>query len=412
MILVGGSGTRLGALTAATPKPLLEVGGRPFLDVLLAELGRHGIEEVVLLASFEAAKVEAYSRDNPVARRFGMRLVLSVEPERAGTGGAVHHARSLAESEFLLLNGDSWFDINLLSLGTVPDAAGADVVMAVREIEDAARYGVVEMADGRVSGFLERPRAPGPGLVNAGVYLLRSAVFEALEPKCSFERDTLPRLTRAGRIAGARLSGYFIDIGVAETFSRAQTEIPRQQRRRAVFLDRDGVLNHDHGHVGTVARFEWIDGARAAVRALNDAGYLVFIVTNQAGVAHGFYTEADIDVLHRHLRRELAAVGAHIDDVRYCPYHTSAKVERYRMESDWRKPAPGMLLDLIRQWSLDPAACHLIGDRPTDLAAGKAAGVAAHHFTGGNLLAFVRGLGLVQADPGSAVAGGGQKRPD
>ncbi len=395
MILCGGSGMRLGSLTAATPKPLLAVGGRPFLDVLLLELGRHGITDVMLLAAFEAEQIEQYIADNPLAHRFGMRLRVSVEPERAGTGGALHHARDVADREFLLLNGDSWFDINLLGITGAESTPAVDVVMTVREIEDASRYGVVGMDGDRVTEFLERPRAPGPGLVNAGIYRVRDSIFASLQPKCSFERDVLPSLARSGRVAGVRRSGYFIDIGVPETFARAQIEIPAKQRRKAVFFDRDGVLNHDLGHVGSVDRFQWIDGAREAVRALNDAGYFVFVVTNQAGVARGLYTEHDVATLHEHVDQELASAGAHIDGMRYCPYHADAKFEHYRQASDWRKPAPGMLLDLMSKWDVDREQSHMIGDQPTDIEAGRAAGVTAHCFLGGNLLTFVRGLGLV-----------------
>lgn len=395
MILCGGSGTRLGALTARTPKPLLEVGGKPFLDVLLHELGRHGFKDVVLLAAFEAGQIESYMATSTVARRFGMSLRLSIEPERAGTGGAVHFARSLADGEFLLLNGDSWFDINLLSLPAPETYPNSDVVLAVREVEDASRYGIVELSGSHVTEFLERPRQPGPGCVNAGVYRVSGRIFDALEPKCSFERDTLPKLAAAGRVRAERRRGYFIDIGVPDSFDRSQVEIPERTKRRAVFLDRDGVINRDHGYVGSVERFEWIDGSRDAVRALNDHGYLVFIVTNQAGVARGFYTEDDVRAVHTHLQSELGQRGAHIDDFRYCPYHTEATVERYRLDHPWRKPKPGMLLDLMAAWDVSPHGCHMIGDQPTDMAAATAAGVRGHAFAGGNLHQFVKEIGLV-----------------
>ena len=395
MILCGGSGTRLGALTAATPKPLLDVGGRPFLDVLLLELGRHGFDDVILLASFKSEQVARYIADNAVARRVGIKLSLSIEPERAGTGGALYHARHLADAEFLLLNGDSWFDINLLGIGETAAYADADVVMAVREIDNAERYGVVVLDGTAITEFLERPRQPGPGLVNAGVYRVRKQIFARLEAKCSFERDTLPALSRDGRVRAVVRQGYFIDIGVPDTFARAQTEVPAHQRRKAIFLDRDGVINHDLGHVGSIERFNWIDGSIEAIRALNESGALVFVVTNQAGVARGLYTEDDVRLLHAYMQRELRRRGAHIDDFRYCPDHTEAKIERYRRASSWRKPNPGMLLDLMAAWRIEPAGCHMIGDRSTDIEAGQAAGVQAHHFTGGNLLNFVRSAGIV-----------------
>ena len=167
--------------------------------------------------------------------------------------------------------------------------------------------------------------------------------------------------------------------------------------RPALFLDRDGVLNHDHGYVGSPERFDWIDGAREAVRMAGELGWHVFIVTNQSGVARGFYGEDEVRGLLGWVRDACLAAGGTIDDVRYCPYHPDAPVAAYRRESDWRKPGPGMVNDLIRAWSLDPARCVMVGDQDSDVAAARAAGVAGYRFGGGNLAEFVRPL-LVGSD--------------
>jgi D-glycero-D-manno-heptose 1,7-bisphosphate phosphatase len=391
-VLVGGLGTRLGALTASTPKPILPCGDRPFLAWLLREFVRFGVTDFLLLTGHLSAEVEKAAATIQAALPRHATVTLSEEPIRAGTGGAVFHARDRLDERFLLCNGDSLFDCNLAGLL----AAGAeddDTVigrLVLRRLDDASRYGVVALEDDHVIAFRERPPAGQSGVINGGVYLFHRRLVDHLRSACSLEADVMPALATAGSLRGTIGQGYFRDIGVPDDFAAAQSEIPGLLRRRALFLDRDGVINVDHGWVGSREQFEWIPGALDTIRYATRAGFHVFVVTNQSGVARGLYDEAAVRALLAWIGDEARRAGGTIDDTRYCPYHPEAVVPAYRQVSDWRKPAPGMLLDLLHAWEVDPARSVLIGDQPSDMAAAAAAGVSGHLFTGGNLLEFVR----------------------
>lgn len=144
--------------------------------------------------------------------------------------------------------------------------------------------------------------------------------------------------------------------------------------RRAVFLDRDGTINADHGYVFRAEEFELIPGAIDAIRRLRAAGFLVIVVTNQAGIARGLYREADVQELHRHLDRELEQAGTALDAYYYCPHHPDHGSEPYRRECDCRKPLPGMIHQAAVDFGIDLASSWLIGDKESDIGAALAAG--------------------------------------
>jgi D-glycero-D-manno-heptose 1,7-bisphosphate phosphatase len=389
VFLVGGLGTRLGSLTAGSAKPILEVGGKPFLDHLLDETSRHGVKRALLLSGYRAADLVGAYQDRTIR---GMRIDTVIENEPAGTAGALALAADRLDARFFLINGDSLFDLNLLAL--LPPQGSDDgwlVRMALAGGIAGDRYGRVAIEGRRVREFVPSGLSNQP--INAGMYLMRKEIVGHI-PKvpCSLERDVLPDLAARGLIEGLVRQAPFIDIGTPEDFLRAQRFVPLIVKRPAAFLDRDGVLNEDTGYVYRHDQLRWVDQAAEAVRHLNDAGYLVFVVTNQAGIARGLYEEEHVHALHGWMREQLGRQGAHIDAIEYCPYHPEGLIERYRRVSELRKPGPGMIKKLLAEWPVDLSQSFLIGDRETDLQAAAAAGIRSHLFAGGNLLEFVTKL--------------------
>lgn len=220
VILCGGIGSRLGALTARTPKPLLSVAGRPFLAYLIDNIAAQGIQRVVLLAAFEAGQIEAFA-----AICSGPTVTVVREPERAGTAGALAHAAPALDEDFLLLNGDSWFDIPLSALAWREGSEDLCIMSLRRPLADG-RYGAVRLEGDRITAFGATVQDPEMAFINAGIYRMRREITRRCPEKGSLEENVFPQLARERLIAGRTHDGYFIDIGVPDDYARAQTELP------------------------------------------------------------------------------------------------------------------------------------------------------------------------------------------
>jgi NDP-sugar pyrophosphorylase family protein len=330
VILAGGKGTRLGAITQAIPKPMLPIAGdKPFLDYLLEMVERHGYDDILLLGGYLGEVLEAAYN----GRRIGgatIRVMREYSP--LGTAGALTVARDTLGPRFLMMNGDAFFDINLRALEQVSLESGAMATLALRAVPDAARYGRVIEDKGKVTAFLEKdPRHPGPGIINGGVYVLKREILDLIgDLPCSLEQDVFPVLVERGEIRGREFNGYFLDIGLPETLEQGHRELPTTRVRPAVLFAREALV-----HSG------WRTGALEAIRALNDRGAYVFVIGEAPDAS---------------MRDELAAAGAYVDRV-YEPTQAIA--------------------DILREWPIVRERSLLIGGSSEEIEAARDAGIAA-----------------------------------
>lgn len=159
---------------------------------------------------------------------------------------------------------------------------------------------------------------------------------------------------------------------------------------KAVFLDRDGVINIDTGYVGFIEQLVWVPGAKEAISYLNNEGWSVFVVTNQSGVARGYFTESDVKKLHKYIELEVEKFGGKISKFYYCPYLKGSKIEKYNKDSFLRKPNPGMIIKAMEEFCIDKENSFLIGDSKRDLEAAHNAGIKGYLFNQGRLDNFVK----------------------
>ena len=220
-VLCGGQGTRLRPVLADQPKSMALISGTPFLQLLLDRLKCQGVDEVVLGTGYMAEKIEGHFGSG---NDLGIRIRYSREHEALGTGGALKLAESLISDPVLVLNGDSYVEWSLNPMLELFTAKDADLVIVLQAVADVTRYGSVTLdRDGRITQFVEKGASAGPGLINAGVYLIRKQIVRDLPAgtAISLEREVFPRFLDRG-VYGLVSTGLFIDIGIPDDFKQAQ----------------------------------------------------------------------------------------------------------------------------------------------------------------------------------------------
>lgn len=362
VILAGGFGTRLSHVVSDVPKPMAPVYGKPFLTYLIDRLVEAGVSRVILATGYKHECIETYFG----TQYRGVEIVYSNEDTPLFTGGAILQAAAKIQSdEFVVLNGDTLFDIDLQKLYEFHTQRHANLSIALRYVTDTSRYGSVTCVNDNIIAFHEKTESAGAGDINGGIYAIDTAWLTSLDlpTKFSFEKELMQPLAGDPHFYGLRFNTYFIDIGVPEDYYRAQEEFPSLfPQDQFLFLDRDGILNkHLPGdYVRNWSMWEWLPGVLDSMPKLAQRYQRIFIVTNQQGVGKGLMTQADLDDVHRHMLSDIENAGGRIDKVYVCTDLESS-------HSPNRKPEIGMALQAQRDFpEVDFHRSVMVGDSKSD----------------------------------------------
>jgi D-glycero-alpha-D-manno-heptose 1-phosphate guanylyltransferase len=229
IILAGGLGTRLRPVIADLPKPLAPVLGKPFLHYIFASLKKQGIEKAILSVGYMAEKIQQEFGNE----HLGIKVDYVLEEEPLGTGGGIRLGmQKCTGAHVLVMNGDTLFDIPLVEFTEAHLSGSSDATLALRKVDDASRYGTIELEGKRVIAFIEKsPEITGSALINGGIYAIRRKNYLGLTPtetKFSIEQDYFAKYADKLWLQGIPYDSYFIDIGVPEDYARAEREFVSQ----------------------------------------------------------------------------------------------------------------------------------------------------------------------------------------
>lgn len=366
VVLAGGFGTRLASVVSDVPKPMAPVAHRPFMEWILDLLIEKGCKRVVIAVGHLAEVIISHFGNSYK----GIEIIYSKEVHPLGTGGAIKQALSFCKDDsVVVLNGDTLFDVDLFKLISLLEDKQCNLALALRRVDDSSRYGSAEVLDGYVVKFGEKGTS-GAGFITGGIYAMKRNLLDCMPEVFSFETDFEEQYVQNNFVAACRNDGFFIDIGIPEEYQRAQIEFNKGYRK-AAFFDRDGTINVDTGHLFEIDKLQFIPGSPELIKKHNNQGDYVVVVTNQAGIAKGLYSEKEMHMLHTELNRRLRkGWDAHIDAFHFCPHHPD-----FTGECNCRKPKPGLINEAAQIHSIDLGKSVMYGDKETDELAAKHAGV-------------------------------------
>ncbi|MCL2832375.1 MAG: HAD-IIIA family hydrolase [Treponema sp.] len=389
VIMAGGKGTRIASAAAGIPKPMIRINDKPILEYQLECLANNNLRDVIIVTGYLGSIISDYFGDG---RKFGLSVSYFHEETPLGTAGALFKLKDKLTQDFLLLNGDIIFDVELKRIIDCHFKNNALATLAVHPNShpfDSAL--IITDHDCRVTGWLnkEDPRLYYKNQVNAGIHIINRELLLQTEPRqeqVDLDRDILKPSVKTGRLFAYHTPEYIMDIGTPDRLGRVTADLKNNivqkknlaVKQEAVFLDRDGTINVSNGFIGRPEDLILAANAAKAIKIINDSGYLAIVITNQPVIARGETDFETLEKIHMKMETDLGMEGAYIDDLFFCPHHPdkgyAGERPEYKIDCDCRKPKPGLILQAARKYNIDLPHSFMVGDDMRDAGAGINAG--------------------------------------
>jgi len=389
VILAGGKGTRLSGLYPGIPKPMVPVGGIPIVEHQVALLKRYHITDILMLTGYGADIIENHFQ---TGEKFGVSVSYYRETTPLGTTGGIKAIEALLAEDFMVLYGDVMINMSLQKLINFHSTRNSQCTLALHPNDHPFDSDLVEInSEQKIIAFHPKPHEPDSyyrNLVNAGVYIMSPHVLRHISRgvPADFGRDIFPGMVDKANMFGYVTAEYLKDAGTPERLEEVNRDYARgkiaelniENKRKAIFIDRDGVINKEVGLLCKIEDFELLPDTPRAIRKINESAFLAVVATNQSVVARNLCSVSDIEAIHNKMETLLGRERAKLDAIYYCPHHPDKgypeENAQYKIDCACRKPKTGLIDTATKDFNIDISGSFFIGDSWRDIASGKNAG--------------------------------------
>jgi D-glycero-D-manno-heptose 1,7-bisphosphate phosphatase len=381
IILCGGYGKRIEQLTKnKISKTILNIGNKQFLDYLLKKISLYPFNKIILLAGFKGEIIKKkYHRTK--SNLIDVECIIEKKPE--GTARALYKVKKYINNDFILFNGDTFFDCDLsFFFKSQINQNYLSHILLTKNFELSKTKNLLNLNLNKNKTLFFSKKT---NLINGGVIFMKKKILNLIKKNnLSLENEIINKLILKKKIIGTLDKGFFVDIGTKKNYLMAIKIIPSMFLKPALFLDQDGVINKDFGYVNKIKRLKYNKNIFKILRTYQKKFFL-FIVTNQSGIARGYYNVSQFYQFQRKIKNDLFLKNILINDVEYCPHHIENIIKKYKKICSCRKPKTGMIKNLKKKWNIIINKSFFIGDRKSDELCAKKSNIKFLYFNNKNL---------------------------
>ena len=390
LVSAGGFGTRIRSASANVPKPMIKVDDVPVLERTILQLKKYGICDLIITVSYLKEQIIDYFGNG---ESFGVNISYFEEDEPLGSAGALFKLKNEFADDFLVLNGDIIFDVDLNKMIEYHIKNDALITLFAHPNTHPYDSTLISYDKNKVVCDLfkgkNRPKYY-KNCVNAGIHILNPKVFDCLSDNGdevkNFDKDLIIPALETKKVFAYLSCEYVKDMGTPDRLITVTEDVKSgkvekknlKNKQKAIFLDRDGTINKYVGFLSDINDFELIDNVADAIKDINESDFLAIVITNQPVIARGEVTFEELEEIHKKMETLLGEKGAYVDAIYYCPHHPDkgfdGEIAALKTDCDCRKPKPGLFYKAAKDFNIDLSKSIMIGDSDIDVKAGENAG--------------------------------------